>query len=89
MARWTARHSAAVGLGTFVGIGAVLRWRRRHTGDAMALDLSPLVTRSADLVDGPSEGARNWPRGVQEDDDVRWRWERPAPESTATATTHA
>ena len=87
MTRWTVRHSAAVGLGTAVGfgLGLVLRWRRRRIGDAWGLDLSPMVAWSNDLAGDPTGRARDWPRGMQEDDDVRWRWAPVAPPPATSA----
>jgi len=76
------RRAASVGaaaalLGSLVaaGSGALRRWRRPHTGDAIALDLSPMVARPAELVGDQSRRGAGWPRGVQEDNDVRWRWD--------------
>jgi hypothetical protein len=56
------------------------RWWRRGRGlEAMALDLSPMVTTDPDLADAQSRRRPAWPRGVQEDDDVHWHWDRVAP----------
>ena len=69
--------AAAARLGSLVaaGRGALRRWRHRHTGDAVALDLSPMVARPAELVGEQSRRGSGWPTGVQEDDDFRWRWD--------------
>jgi hypothetical protein len=53
-----------------------------------------LVLAAAQLGGEPSQlfsgmwgyRAPGWPHGVQEDDDARWGWVRPAPEDPADAT---
>jgi len=66
-----------------VGLAALRRWRRRLSGEALALDLSPMVARPAELGGNQGHRGPGWPRGVQEDDGVRWRWDRPAPTTAA------
>jgi len=83
--------AAAVLLGSLVaaGRGALGRWRRRFTGDAMALDLSPMVVRPGELIGDQSRRGPGWPAGVQEDDDFRWKWDSwpdHVPPGDATAT---
>ena len=61
-------------------LASVGRWWRRGRGlEAMALDLSPMVTTDPDLADAQSRRRPAWPRGVQEDDDVHWHWDRVDP----------
>jgi hypothetical protein len=82
MARWTMGRSLAT------AVRAVRSWRGRHTGDAIALDLSAMVVGPDALGGSRFERRAGWPRGVQEDDDVRWRWvsARAAPGTTRAGT---
>jgi hypothetical protein len=67
-------------------LASVVRWWRRGRGlEAMALDLSPMVATDPDLADAQARRRPAWPRGVQEDDDVHWHWDRVDP-ATGTRT---
>jgi hypothetical protein len=70
------------------GLAALRRWRRRLAGDSMAIDLSPMVERPADLVDDQSRRGPGWPPGVQEEDDLHWKLDPgpTAPGASAPAT---
>ncbi len=79
MTRWAVHRPVAAGL------RALRSWRHRHPGDTVALDLSPMVARPSMLVGGHVRRDDGWPRGVQEDDGVRWRWDPPLPSTSTNA----
>lgn len=72
MARWLRRIAMLAGV---VGAALELRaWRDAFLGvGEVPSGTARMVARHPGL--GPG-GELGWPRGVEEDDDIRWRWPR-------------